>query len=274
MKKLLTILLPITILIAVCGCGKKDESEYGPATVTYDVMISDTDIVKLQVPADLTLTLQDNRGHYEFEDKLTIDMLNIQYTTAPLDEETGLYVTDKTLQLNVDDKCILLNCTGTLHDYMKSMLQKATRISIDTDTYVEDRLKVYPEYADVTMELQNGNMYMPVGATNESWMAHESMLYVKGTSWLQLNIMDGNFDTLKPRFLTLALCNSGSNRVDEWYQDDYILYLRKGDTVVVTKRLAYNSYYVYTCSADMKDYALKGAKTIYGSNGETLPQYY
>lgn len=267
MKKARMLLTVIAMIVCLCKCGKAEEPEivYSGKTNSYDIQISDTEYVTLQVPIEAELTLQDGYSHFEFSDGTIIDMSNTQLTPAQLDEETGLYVSDSSVQLNIDDKCILVSCTGSMVEQMKTYLQGVKRVEILTDLYKELRIKKLPKYKSVEMELVD-NMYLPANTPKRNWLSLESQLYTDGTDYLQLTIYDFPIGDIVAKLRTQLLCNTGKNVVDEWYQDDDTLYMKAGDHYIVTKRLAYNCTYVYSCTEALLDCALQGADKIYGTS--------
>lgn len=259
------LVIALLCLLPNTSCGNTTEDMfYSGQTVSYDIQISDTEYVTVQVPIEVQLTLTDNHTHYEFSDGTVIDLVNSQVTTAKLDEETGIYVSNNSLQLNIDDKCILVSCTGTMQEAMKSYLQNIHRSKVSTDLYKEQRIDYLPDYVYVDMELVD-NMYMPIDTPKYDWLSYESQLYTEGTAWLQLTVYDYPLTDIKSRLLTSILCNTGAKVVDEWYQDDNILYARAGTHCIVTKRLAYNCTYVYMCDQSLLNYALQGVHKVHGT---------
>lgn len=264
MRNILYVLCILSVILTITGCGEQqDETPLSGVTNVYDIQVSNTDFIALEVPAECVLQLTDNCTHYEFSNGTVIDLTNTQLTTAELDEESGLYVGKSSIQLNVDDKCIIVSCTGNVKEAMLQYLQQVKRYTVSTDLYKEYELKSLPDYNKMEMELVD-NMYLPANTPRRNWLSLESWLYNEGTSYLQLTVYDYPLKDIKDRLMTQVLCNTGKSTIDEWWQSDDILYMRAGNNCIVTKRLAFNCTYVYSCHVDLLDYALQGADKVYG----------
>lgn len=240
---------------------------FSGVTNTLDVYVEGNTYLEMQVPAELVQTLSNGYDHYEYADNLTIDRSSYQTTTMDLDEATGLYISDNSIQRNIGNSCVVLTGKSDVLELMKGYLVSAQVKEVTTALYKETELKSLPPYDSTVDMVLEDNMYMPVQSMTYDWMRFESRLYCEGSSRIQLVIMDTNYDDVKEELMVRCLMNTGKAQVDEWYEnlDDHILYMRCENNCVVAKQIVYNNCYVYTCSADMLDYAFKGVNKVYAT---------
>ena len=186
-------------------------------------------------------------------------------STAPYNEEYDLYVGSNSVIRNFDTCCVLINCSGNVKEYFMSALSQATISKKDALPYVEYQMKYLPEYTEKEdMELVK-NMYMPPNCEDVIYDIYDSKLYTQGADWLQSMIIDAKLDDLRPKLLTLATLNSGSERVSGWYESEDMFYCYTDSCVVGAKKLAFNSWYVYCGSPAMSDYIRTGMDKVHSN---------
>lgn len=260
MKKVMALLLAVTILL--CGCGENGPDLSG-SVYTIEVLIDDTHALRLNIPVEVQLQETDNHSYFAFDNGVSVYLMSSKDTTAKLDEETGLYVASTFLERDFDSNCVVVNASGSIKTAMMSNLANAQLVNYSTDLYKELKMDSLPAYARREMVL-DGNMYMPEGCVESLYDIYDAELYTNGTLWLQSWIADRKFENIKDRLLSLALLGTGKENVDGWYQSEDVFYCHCGDNVVAAKRLAYNSWYVYYGHVSMRDYILTGLEDVHG----------
>lgn len=264
MKKVFVTLLSIIALLSLTACST-DDTEMSRATKPLEILLTDTDVLRIDIPVELAVTKRDNQHYWEFNNGVGIYRMTSTASTAPYDEEHGVYVGKSSVIRNFDTCCVLINCSGNIKEYFIDALSKATVVKKDALPYVEYQMEYLPTYTEkADMELV-GNMYMPPNCEDVLYDIYDSKLYTQGTEWLQSMIIDAKLDDLRPRLLTLALINSGAERVSGWYESDDIFYCYTDSCVVGAKKLAFNSWYVYYGSPTMVDYIRTGIDKVHSN---------
>lgn len=266
MKRLFTFFFLFLLTLPLCSCSRGDV-ELSGATKRLEILLNDTEFLCLDIPVEFTVIKRDNIHYWEYTNDVGIYRMTSKNTTAKLDEETGLYISDSAVIRNFDDCCVVVNCKGNLRDYFMKALSSATVSTKDVNTYKEYGLKALPSYeskAD-SMELVD-DLYMPLNCEEMLYDIYVSRLYTEGDKWLQSTIVDAKFEDLKDNLVTMALINSSPDKVQGWYQSDDMFYCYSDSVVVGAKKLAFNSWYVYQGSAGMEDYILTGINKIHGES--------
>lgn len=265
MRKVFVFLMSVLSVLSLTGCGGKDVDMSG-ATKPLEILLTDTDVLTLDIPVELVVSKRDNQHYWEFSNGVGIYRMTSTASTAPYDEEHGVYVGNSSVIRNFDTCCVLVNCSGNMKDYFIEALSKATLSKKDALPYVEYQLDHLPAYTAVTdMELV-GNMYMPPNCEDVIYDIYDSKLYTNEAEWLQSMIIDAKLDDLRPRLLTLATLNSGVERVSAWYESDAIFYCYTDNCIVGAKKLAFNSWYVYYGSPSMENYIRTGIDKVHASS--------
>lgn len=265
MKKVSVALILFLCIFNLVGCGGKDTPISG-ATQTLEILLTDTDVLSIEIPIELVVTKRDNQHYWEFNNGVGIYRMTSTQSTASYDAEHDLYIGNSSVIRNFDTCCVLINCSGNLKDYFIGALSQATISKKDALPYVEYQLKSLPAYTETTdMELV-GNMYMPPNCEDVLYDIYDSKLYTQGADWLQSMIIDAKLDDLRPRLLTLALLNSGVERISGWYESDEIFYCYTDTCIVGAKKLAFNSWYVYYGSPSMENYIRTGIDKVHADS--------
>lgn len=266
MKRLYTFLMLIFLTLPLSGCGGGNV-ELSGSTKRLEILLNDTEFLCLDIPVELTVMKRDNIHYWEYTNDVGIYRMTSTNTSAKLDEETGLYISDSAVIRNFDDCCVVVNCKGNLRDYFMEALSTATISTKDTNTYKEFGLEYLPKYESKaeSMELVD-DLYMPTGCEEVLYEIYVSRLYTEGDKWLQSTIVDAKFEDLKDNLVTMALMNSSPDKVQGWYESDDMFYCYSDGVIVGAKKLAFNSWYVYQGSAGMEDYILTGINKIHGES--------
>lgn len=265
MKKVSVALLLFLCIFGLIGCGGKDTPISG-ATQTLEILLTDTDVLSVEIPVELVVSKRDNQHYWEFNNGVGIYRMTSTQSTASYDEEHDLYIGNSSVIRNFDTCCVVVNCSGNLKDYFIEALSKATISKKDALPYVEYQIESLPKYTEAAdMELI-GNMYMPPNCEDVLYDIYDSKLYTQGADWLQSMIIDAKLDDLRPRLLTLALLNSGEERISGWYESDEIFYCYTDTCIVGAKKLAFNSWYVYYGSPSMVNYIRTGIEKVHADS--------
>ncbi len=262
MKKL-SIIIVMLIALLLCSCSKSEDVALSGTTRMLEILLTDTEVLQLQIPTELNIIKQDNQHYWELSNGVGIYKMASKTTTLKKDEATGLYIGSSTVERHFDDCCVLIDCPVSIKGAFIQYLSVADVVTKDTNTYVELELNSLPEYSVKEDMEMTGNMYMPPNCEEVLYDIYNSKLYTEGSDWLMSVIIDSNFEDLKPELITMALLNSGEDKISGWYKSDDIFYCYSSSAVVGAKKLAYNSWYVYCSAPKLKDYVLTGINKVH-----------
>ena len=273
MKKLLTVFLCL-ISITLTGCGVKQIS-YNGNTSVLELPVSDTAIVRLNIPDELECSFNDSIIGRKYSDGTVIEACSVDYHDGKLDEETkvksGKLVNTYWVNKQFEDKVILITFENKAYmDYWKNVLATAEIVQVQTtlaNIPIIDELS-YESKEDI-MQVNDVNLYMPSSSGEETLDKSTingltASIVSEGDSYLLAFIQDGTYEEIKERMLTYCIANSTQNSIDQYYPEDQqgISVYYSGDTILGMKTLTHNSYYVYLGSLDYKDFIYTGLHKV------------
>ena len=273
MKKLLTVFLCL-ISITLTGCGVKQIS-YNGNTSVLELPVSDTAIVRLNIPDELECSFNDSIIGRKYSDGTVIEACSVDYHDGKLDEETkvksGKLVNTYWVNKQFEDKVILITFENKAYmDYWKNVLATAEIVQVQTtlaNIPIIDELS-YESKEDI-MQVNDVNLYMPSSSGEETLDKSTingltASIVSEGDSYLLAFIQDGTYEEIKERMLTYCIANSTQNSIDKYYPEDKqgISVYYSGDNILGMKKLTHNSYYVYLGSLDYKDFIYTGLHKV------------
>lgn len=264
--------------ILLCGCmtaiNVTDDNIVANADGAYvdtiEVPITDSYAYIIKLPKAMQVIETDNNVYWKLSDDITIYLTQpVNHTASEYDEETGVYVSNTSVMLDFDTNTLIMQTKQSNVDSLVECLCNGSRVLKDTSLPRDCETKDFPAYDDMSnyMELTSGNLYMPKDYEKTSLYFYTSELMCSGSEWLETWILDGNLEDIKDHLVNIALCNSGHALVSSWYYDGDIFIVQAGDNIVCAKKLRYNEWYVYSGSANYKDYMYTGIQKVHTSEG-------
>lgn len=244
MKKLLFLTLFSVLLL--CGCGKA--AELDTTTQVFEIPMKDNLYCRLELPGTWEVTKQDAFHYWQFNDVYDIYKIKTPVTTGK--ESNGCYYSGTTVSRNFDEGTITINADK---EYMKTLgmyLSSAEIVERDVLQYRELEVEYLPEYVDLPMQLTNNGLYMPTECEDVSSTAFTAASSIQGTSYVTSWIMKAKLENIKPLLHTLAVCNSGSSKLEWWYESNDVYFVASADKVACAKKLTYNQWCCYVASND------------------------
>lgn len=273
MKKLLTVFLCL-ISITLTGCGV-EQIPYNGSTSVLELPVSDTTVVRLNIPDELECNFNDSIIGRKYSDGTVIEACSVDYHEGKLDEETkvksGKLVNTYWVNKQFEDKVILITFENKAYiDYWKNVLATAEIVKVQTtlaNIPIIDELS-YESKEDI-MQVNDVNLYMPSSSGEETLNKSTingltASIVSEGDSYLLAFIQDGTYEEIKERMLTYCIANSKQNSIDKYYPEDKqgISVYYSGDNILGMKKLTHNSYYVYLGSLDYKDFIYTGLHKV------------
>lgn len=273
MKKLLTIFLCL-VPITLTGCGVKQIS-YSGNTSVLELPVSDTAVVRLNIPDELECSFNDSIVGRKYSDGTVIEVCSGDYHDGKLDEKTkvksGKLVNIYWVNKQFEDKVILITFENKAYmNYWKNVLTTAEIVKVQTtlaNIPIIDEL-TYESKEDV-MRVNDVNLYMPTSSKEDTLDKSTingltASIVSEGDSYLLSFIQDGTYEEIKDKMFTYCIANSTQNSIDKYYPEDEqgISVYYSGDNILGMKKLTHNSYYVYLGSSDYKDFIYTGLHKV------------
>lgn len=269
-KKIIATVLCAATLLCSAGCGKSGgggDVELSGKEYTLQIPTSDSTYYSLTVPEEYAVTSYDNVSYWTLAQNVEVYCTSVQnHLATDQSEGSGLYVNSKSVSLDIDDHTISIRCSKNQQELFKTVLRTGKLTECHIDLYADNRLNKFPKYEIQNMTLYDNNLYMPDGAQETKLNVYTASLVLNGREFIMSWIQDGKVEDIKDKIACLCLCNSGRTVVEQWYQDDDIVYVEAGDHIAVAKKLRANEWYIYLGTKSYKNYALTGAVKVHGED--------
>lgn len=244
MRRILSVL--ILCLFCLSGCGK--DVVIDTTTQIFEIPMKDDLYCRLELPGTWTVTKQDAFHYWQFNN--TYDVYKIQTKVSVGEQKNNCYYSDTSVSRNFEEGTIILNAEKEYIELLGMYLDSAEIVKREVPQYRELEVDYLPDYVDLPMELTNNGLYMPVECEDVTSTAFTAASSMKETSFVTSWIMKSKLDGVKPLLHNLAVCNSGEQNLDWWYQTDDIYFVSTKDKVACAKKLTYNQWCCYVASKD------------------------